>query len=104
VYFDHRMQLIETLHALLPRKLAWVEPGDQGMHLVLWLAQGMDDRKVVEQAARAGVAVRAVSPAFAPGTARPGLVLGFGGFSSEQMKAAAQRLAAVIAEAAKSLG
>ncbi|MET3229545.1 UNVERIFIED_ORG: GntR family transcriptional regulator/MocR family aminotransferase [Burkholderia sp. 1263] len=103
VYSDHRAQLIETLNALLPNDLAWLEPGDQGMHVVLWLAQGMDDRKVVELAARAGVAVRAVSPMFAPGTARPGLVLGFGGFSNAQMKAAAQRLAEVIIGVTKPL-
>jgi GntR family transcriptional regulator/MocR family aminotransferase len=103
VYLVHRVQLIETLNTLLPRELAWVEPGDQGMHLVLWLAKDIDDRKVVELAALAGVSVRAVSPMFAPGTGRPGLVLGFGGFSSAQMEAAAQRLAAVIAEVAKSL-
>ncbi|MEM5368496.1 PLP-dependent aminotransferase family protein [Paraburkholderia azotifigens] len=102
VYFDHREQLIEKLAALLPGKVAWVEPGDQGMHLVLWLAKGIDDRKVVELAAQAGVAVRAVSPMFAPGTARPGLILGFGGFSSAQMNAALQRLAAVIVEASAS--
>ncbi|SIT45749.1 Transcriptional regulator, GntR family with aminotransferase domain [Paraburkholderia ribeironis] len=104
VYFAHRVQLIETLSTLLPKELAWVERGDQGMHLVLWLAEGIDDRKVVELAARAGVAVRAVSPTFAPGTGRPGLILGFGGFSIAQMKAAAQRLAAVIADVANSLG
>lgn len=102
VYADQRLQLIETLADLLPRELAWVEPGDQGMHLVLWLAEGMDDRAVAELATRTGVSVRAVSPMFAPGTERPGLVLGFGGFSSSQMKAAAQRLAAVIMEAMKS--
>lgn len=102
VYADHRAQLIETLGTLLPKDLAWVEPGDQGMHLVLWLAEGLDDRAVVELAARAGVSVRAASPMFAPGTARPGLVLGFGGFTSAQMKVAAQRLAAVIAGATKS--
>ncbi|MBI3145951.1 MAG: PLP-dependent aminotransferase family protein [Pseudogulbenkiania sp.] len=102
VYSDHRAQLIETLNTLLPKDLAWVEPGDQGMHLVLWLAEEMDDRTVVAQAALAGIAVRPVSPMFAPGTARPGLVLGFGGFSNAQMKAAAQRLAAVIAEVMRS--
>jgi len=53
-------------------------------------------------AARAGVAVRAVSPMFSPGNGRPGLVLGFGGFSNEQMKEAAKRLAAVITEAVRS--
>jgi GntR family transcriptional regulator / MocR family aminotransferase len=101
VYAEHRVQLLETLDALLAQELAWVEPGDQGMHVVLWLARGMDDRLVVERAAKAGVAVRPVSPMFAPGTGRPGLVLGFGGFSPAQMKTAAERLAAVIRAEAK---
>ncbi|KVZ17573.1 PLP-dependent aminotransferase family protein [Burkholderia stagnalis] len=100
VYADHRAHLIDTLGARLPRTLAWLQPGDQGMHVVLWLAGGLDDREVVARAAEAGVAVRAVSPMFAPGTGRPGLVLGFGGFSPAQMEAAAQRLADVIAAVA----
>ncbi|MCP3714977.1 PLP-dependent aminotransferase family protein [Paraburkholderia sp. CNPSo 3281] len=101
VYAEQRLSLIETLEALLPRELAWIEPGDQGMHLVLWLAARLDDHQIVRLAANEGIAVRAASPMFAKGTARPGLILGFGGFSSAQMKAAAQRLAAVIAAAAK---
>ncbi|MFP3616207.1 PLP-dependent aminotransferase family protein, partial [Paraburkholderia sp. SIMBA_050] len=52
------------------------------------------------RAAQAGVAVRAVSPMFAPGTERPGLVLGFGGFDRARMEAAAQRLADVVGDAA----
>lgn len=104
VYADYRAQLIETLGELLADDLAWVEPGDQGMHLILWLAQGTDDRWVAELAAKAGVSVRAVSPMFAAGTARPGLVLGFGGFSHAQMKTAARRLAAVIEQVAGTSG
>lgn len=96
VYADQRGRLIETLGALLPRDVAWFEPGDQGMHIVLWLANRMDDRAVVAHAARAGVAARAISPLYAPGTARPGLVLGFGGFSDEDMMSAARKLADVI--------
>jgi len=101
VYAEQRLGLIETLEALLPRELAWIEPGDQGMHLVLWLAARLDDRRIVRLAANEGIAVRAASPMFAAGTERPGLILGFGGFSSAQMKEAARRLAAVIAVAAK---
>jgi len=101
VYAEHRLSLIETLEALLPADLAWIEPGDQGMHLVLWLARTLDDHRVVRLAAQEGIAVRAVSPMYAEGTARPGLILGFGGFSSAQMKEAARRLAAVIASVAK---
>ncbi|MGU7779402.1 MocR-like pyridoxine biosynthesis transcription factor PdxR [Burkholderia sp. PU8-34] len=104
VYADHRAQLIDTLGKRLPKPLAWLQPGDQGMHVVLWLANGIDDRAVVARAADAGVAVRAVSPMFAPGTGRPGLVLGFGGFSRAQIETAAQRLADVIAAAGAAHG
>lgn len=98
VYADYRARLLDTLGALLPDEVAWVDPGDQGMHFVLWLAKGIDDREVADMAVAAGVSVRAVSPMYAPRTARPGLVLGLGGFDHAQMKAAAQRLAAIIAE------
>ncbi|HEX7931940.1 MAG TPA: PLP-dependent aminotransferase family protein, partial [Paraburkholderia sp.] len=103
VYADHRAQLIAVLGKLLAPDVAWVQPGDQGMHLVVWLDQRLDDREVAALAAQAGVAVRAVSPMFSAGNGRPGLVLGFGGFSSGQMEAAARRLASVIAEAIRAL-
>ncbi|GAB7538678.1 hypothetical protein BGC_49020 [Burkholderia sp. 3C] len=101
VYAARRARLIETLDAALPPELAWREPSDQGMHLVLWLAAGFDDRRVAAQALEAGVAVRPVSPMYAPGTARPGLVLGFGGFDDARMEAAARTLAAVIVAAGR---
>ncbi|WP_414440340.1 PLP-dependent aminotransferase family protein [Burkholderia sp. 22PA0106] len=101
VYAARRARLIETLDAALPPELAWREPSDQGMHLVLWLAAGFDDRRVAAQALAAGVAVRPVSPMYAPGTARPGLVLGFGGFDDARMEAAARTLAGVIVAAGR---
>lgn len=100
VYAEHRRQLMHTLTRLLPPELAWLQPSDQGMHLLLWLNAGLDDMEVARNAAAAGVAVRAVSPMFADGSARPGLVLGFGGFSGEQMEKAARKLAQVIASSA----
>uniref|UniRef100_UPI0019814924 MocR-like pyridoxine biosynthesis transcription factor PdxR n=1 Tax=Burkholderia sp. Ac-20379 TaxID=2703900 RepID=UPI0019814924 len=101
VYAARRARLIETLDAALPPELARREPSDQGMHLVLWLAAGFDDRRVAALALEAGVAVRPVSPMYAPGTARPGLVLGFGGFDEARMAEAARTLAAVIVAAAR---
>lgn len=95
-YGEQRHHLIRTLERILPREVAWIDPGDQGMHLVLWLADCLDDRLVSEQAAQAGVSVRAVSPMYAPGTERMGLVLGFSGFSHAQMTSSAERLAHVI--------
>lgn len=101
VYSTHRTRLMDTLDTLLPRDVAWLEPGDQGMHLVLWLADYLDDREIVALAAQAGIATRALSPTFAPGTGRPGLILGIGGFGDAQTLAAAQTLARVIVDAAK---
>ncbi|MGS1001786.1 MocR-like pyridoxine biosynthesis transcription factor PdxR [Burkholderia glumae] len=104
VYAARRARLIATLDAALPPALAWRVPSDQGMHLVLWLAPGCDDRRVAALAREAGVAVRPVSPMYGPGTERPGLVLGFGGFDEARMEAAARRLAAVIGQAAREFG
>lgn len=99
VYSDRRTGLIAMLDRWIPRKLGWLQPGDQGMHLVLWLAQGIDDVLLASRALQAGVAVRPVSPMYSEGKGRPGLVLGLGGFSNDQMEAAVRILAAMIAPA-----
>ncbi|MBP0598066.1 PLP-dependent aminotransferase family protein [Herbaspirillum sp. LeCh32-8] len=104
IYAEHRRQLMHTLTRLLPADLAWLQASDQGMHLLLWLNEKLDDIEVAQRAATAGVAVRAVSPMYAPGSARPGLVLGFGGFSGEQMEAAARKLAQVIRAVSEEIG
>lgn len=96
VYADRRSQLIGMLDRWLPKDLGWLQPSDQGMHLVLWLARGIDDVALASRALEAGVAVRAVSPMYSQGNARSGLVLGLGGFSDEQMEAAVRILAAII--------
>ena len=96
VYADRREQLISILARWIPRELGWLQPSDQGMHLVLWLADGFDDELVTSLALESGVAVRAVSPMYSPGNGRPGLVLGLGGFSNEQMETAVQRLVTLL--------
>jgi len=89
------------LSQLLKPHLAWLQPSDQGMHLLLWLHPALDDRAVAQRAGDAGVAVRPVSPMFATGSARPGLVLGFGGFAAARLEQAARTLAAVITDSAR---
>ncbi|UHL64235.1 PLP-dependent aminotransferase family protein [Paralcaligenes sp. KSB-10] len=96
VYADRRSQLLGMLGRWIPKDLGWLQPSDQGMHLVLWLARGIDDVLLASRAVEAGVAVRAVSPMYSTGNGRSGLVLGLGGFSNEQMEAAVRILAAII--------
>lgn len=96
VYADRRSQLAGMLERWIPKSSGWLQPSDQGMHLVLWLARGIDDVLLVSRAVEAGVAVRAVSPMYSEGNGRSGLVLGLGGYSNEQMEAAVRILAAII--------
>ena len=103
VYSDRRTQLVGMLERWIPKDLGWLQPSDQGMHLVLWLAQGINDVLLASRAMEAGVAVRAVSPMYSEGNGRPGLVLGLGGFSNEQMEAAVRTLAAIIMAMRKSM-
>ena len=99
VYSDRRTQLIGMLDRWIPKDLGWLQPSDQGMHLVLWLAPGMDDVLLASLAMEAGVAVRAVSAMYSEGRGRSGLVLGLGGFSDDQMEAAVRSLAAIMSAA-----
>lgn len=101
VYADRRTQLIGMLERWIPNNLAWLQPCDQGMHMVLWLAQGIDDTLLASRALAAGVSVRAVSPMYSEGNGRSGLLLGLGGYSNEQMETAVRALAAAITEMAK---
>lgn len=101
VYSDRRTQLISMLERWIPKDLGWLQPSDQGMHLVFWLAQGMDDVLLASRAMEAGVAVRAASSMYSEGNGRSGLILGLGGFSDDQMKAAVLSLAAIMTEMRK---
>jgi GntR family transcriptional regulator/MocR family aminotransferase len=85
VYANRRAVLIE----LIERELApWatLQPSDQGMHIVIWLQTGIDDVKLAAAANAAGIAVRAISPMYADVNRRSGLMLGFGGFTKEQLE------------------
>jgi GntR family transcriptional regulator/MocR family aminotransferase len=100
VYADQRAYVVEVFGRILPAGLGRVQPCDQGMHMVVWLREDIDDRRVAAAALARAVSVRPVSPMYAPGTERPGLILGFGGYSTDAIESAARRLAAVIKTAA----
>ena len=71
---------------------------------MLWLGEGWDDQWIASLAMEAGVAVRPVSPMYSSGNARPGLVLGLGGYTDEQIDAAVKKLAKVLGSAARTRG
>ena len=94
-YAERRAALISAIERELPSWAA-LQPSDQGMHLVLWLPVGLDDVKLAEQAHKAGLVVRPISPMYQDAPARFGLMLGFGGFSVAELQAAAVRLRGVL--------
>src|SRR5690606_35597474 len=96
VYAERRVQLIEMIGRLVPPDIAWLQPSDQGMHVVLWLAHRVDDRAIVAALLAAGVAARPVSPMFSDGKGRPGLILGLGDFDRPRVEAAIRQLTAVL--------
>ena len=94
-YAERRAALISAIEKELP-SWATLQQSDQGMHLVLWLPLGLDDVKLAEQAQKAGLVVRPISPMFQATPARYGLMLGFGGFSVAELQAAVIRLRGVL--------
>lgn len=66
------------------------------MHLVVWLPDGFGDVAVAKAASKAGLALRALSPMCSSNLALSGLMLGFGGFTNEQLRDAVRRLRQVL--------
>ncbi len=96
VYAAQRTHLVEVFDRVLPAAVGHVQPCDQGMHMVAWLRNDIDDVAAAAAAVAGGISVRPASPMYAAGTARPGLLPGFGGYRAEDVESAARRLAAVI--------
>ncbi|NML16031.1 MocR-like pyridoxine biosynthesis transcription factor PdxR [Azohydromonas caseinilytica] len=97
-YAQRRAVLIAAIEQSLSEWIT-LEPCDQGMHLVGWLREGLDDVAVAAAALDAGIALRAVSPMYATERRRHGLMFGFGGFSAEQLRAAVAGLRRVLEQA-----
>jgi GntR family transcriptional regulator/MocR family aminotransferase len=88
--------LVRLLNARAGRHLDVVRP-NQGLHLIAYLKNGLQDTLVADELAKAGVVARAISRLYAEKSrARSGLMLGFAGFSEGRLVTAVERLAAVI--------
>ena len=96
VYAEVRQYIIGLIEKHIPQEMAWLQPGDQGMHMVLWLAHHINDIDVASSAVDAGIAVKAISPTFSKEQQRPGLIVGLGDFEPEQMQQAIRKLSKII--------
>ncbi|PAY10929.1 DNA-binding protein [Bradyrhizobium sp. UFLA03-84] len=94
VYAARRATLIAALERHIPDDVT-LQPSDQGMHLLLWLPRRFDDVQLAKSALADGIVVRPISPMY-NAAARPGLMLGFGGFEPEELEAAAIRLRSIL--------
>jgi GntR family transcriptional regulator/MocR family aminotransferase len=94
-YSERRNALIAAIERHLPEGVM-LQPSDQGMHLVVWLPKAMSDIKVASDARSAGIVVRPVSPLYASGRGRPGLMLGFGGFPISVLETTARSLGEIL--------
>lgn len=69
-----------------------------GLHLIGWLPQHMDDRRVAENAWRRGLLPRPLSDFAVEGQFPPALMLGFSNLPDERIPAAVEALRAAIVE------
>ncbi|WP_435928638.1 PLP-dependent aminotransferase family protein [Dryocola sp. BD613] len=99
VYAEKRRVLMEAVNALIDPALATLQPCDQGMHMVLWCKEGLDDRVVVRKGGEAGISLRAVSHMYSKGKEKSGVLLGLGGYTGTEIYAAVRKLNQVIERA-----
>jgi GntR family transcriptional regulator/MocR family aminotransferase len=94
IYGQRRQILIQALKLKIPE--LQIQPSDQGMHLVALLPTGLNDVAVAAAARKTGIALRALSPMCSNELQLSGLMLGFGGFSAEQLKSSVLKLRLVL--------
>lgn len=69
---------------------------EQGLHLIAYARDGRPDAELQLQLGKAGLASRQLSQMFIDAPARQGVVIGFSGFSPEEIEEAARRAAKSI--------
>jgi GntR family transcriptional regulator/MocR family aminotransferase len=92
LYRKRQQVLLDACNETLRGQLR-VEAPDSGLQTMAWLPAGSDDQAVARQARQQGIEVTPLSR-FCLQTARPpALVLGFGGFTEERIRAGVRALA-----------
>jgi GntR family transcriptional regulator / MocR family aminotransferase len=92
LYAQRRAILVKALKQTFSFE---VHAPDTGMHLILWLAPGMDDKLASQQAAIHGVDVLPIS-LFSMNEHRAGLMLGYAPVNEQEIYDGVQRLATAL--------
>jgi GntR family transcriptional regulator/MocR family aminotransferase len=95
LYMERRTALVKAIQDHLGDKLT-VIGSEAGMHLVALLAKGISDIAVSKRATAAGLSVMPLASCYASRTARPGLILGYGGTDVRQIRDGVRKLANLI--------
>jgi GntR family transcriptional regulator/MocR family aminotransferase len=96
LYRERRDALVAALRAELGPE-APIRGESAGMHLVLELPRGTNDREVAARMAGAGLWTMPLSFCRTRRSGAPGLVLGYGGCEAGELRDGARRLAQILA-------
>ncbi len=94
LYAERQEALVEAARALAGT--LDVEPGEAGLHLVGWLAEGLNDRDAARGAAQQGVDSRPLSDCCLRPSPRGGLMLGYAAFTPKEIREAVRRLSVAL--------
>jgi GntR family transcriptional regulator/MocR family aminotransferase len=95
LYMERRAALIAALESIMGARMEIVS-AEAGMHLVGLLGRGADDKSVARNLAAAGISALPLSLCCLEKPKRPGLVLGYGGIDTKDIRAGVTRLAALL--------
>ncbi|MFA5487663.1 MAG: PLP-dependent aminotransferase family protein [Candidimonas sp.] len=99
IYGRRRAMLVNLIHRRLGPGWLHQDDSEAGLHIVLNLPEGADDRAVVRAAGRKGVLTRALSRYYSGDAARrQGLLLGYGCVAEHEIVASFERLLAALKE------
>ena len=98
VYLERRNALLTGVEQHCAGRLA-VHNADGGLHVTALLPDGSDDLVVVRRLAECGLIARALTTCYLGTSRRPGLLLGFGASTAEQLREACRVLGEVLSGA-----
>jgi GntR family transcriptional regulator/MocR family aminotransferase len=104
LYKERRSVLVQEIRNELGTRVE-VVGGDAGMHLVVMLPESLRDREISMRAAKRGLWLWPLSPAYLAKPSHQGLILGFGSTRTSDIRPSIRRLRSILNEdVKKSLG